>query len=553
MSTQQDPALEEMLAAIQAWFDAELARGSLDATVRRTTLQAGVFNDILLDYQPGRTSVDVDLGIGGDTPSSQRPVLTEPQVRGTIVPALAAAVRHRLDALGDSALIDYRFSFRAVIPTMQGRLQLTVCEYLNEAKRQDLLMRIHAYVDQKLTHGRHPTKELDTFFLTRHLLDPQLFPAMDVAWTIAQLRRIEELNKGRPRALDEHRSHIIQFGVKWVENHFLPQYYEVQKSVYRSNEYTLKPGAALEPSGAAVQGVDLLLYIAVMVLRYEPSFSKPTGRLFLELATQLGSRRAALMLKEGSGAYALEQRQLRTAQLMCSANDVFALVNIAILEEGAAAYGQALDLITRLLRLGFPKSYKIKLKSAARNFLPIKGLAKSDTQRFFANALAYPSLWPELEEYARAAIAEFEFYADTDGEKNCMPGSYACFGLALADPRHFPLTAYYMDHVDVEHQSVQDGFTAAFALHYGVSAESLPTLVACLRRCTDAVKLKLASAFEIESMLSLLWQQLQGLESHEVETVLHGIWGAHEKLAALVRKASGTRRELLQNLLMASS
>lgn len=184
-----------------------------------------------------------------------------------------------------------------------------------------------------------------------------------------------------------------------------------------------------------------------------------------------------------------------------------------------------------------------------KQYLPIKGLAKSDTHRFFANALEYPELRPLLEDYARVAIEEFEFYADTEGEKNCMPGSYATFGLGLADERYFPLVEYYMGEVDDEHQLVQDKFTVAFAETHGVTAGSIPALVTCLRRSTDSLKLKIQPELENEEKLELLVRSLQGLETYEVEHVLYPIWGKVEKLATLARKAEGRRKELLLELL----
>ena len=549
-------ALDEMLAATHDWFDRQLARTDLADIAARSTLQAGVFDDILLDYQPGRTSVDIDLRFGLDSSERVRPTLHEAEVREHIVPALAAAVQARLATLGDSPLLDYRFTFRAEIATAEGLLTLTIVDHLDTAKRARLLASIAGYIERELVHGTQPTSELDTFFLSRHLLDPGLFSAPDAGAIIAYFQRIEELNKSRPKALAQHRSHLIQRGVEWAENVFLPQYFTVQRSPYSGNLYTQKPGATLAPPDAGAGQAELLLFVAVMVLRHEPSYSKPVGRQFLELARLLGNRRAALMLSEGSGSYAPEASRVDTAQISLTANDVFALVSIVMREESAAAYEQALQALIRLLELGFPKSYKIKLKfklkSVQKQFLPIKGLARTDTHRFFANALAYPELHALLERYARTAIAEFEFYADVEDERSCMPGSYATFGLALHSPRHFPLLQHYMAQVDEEHQSVQDRFTAALVQHYGVTEQVLPTLFDCLLCCTDEVRLKAASAFEDELLLDRLAALCQDRPAWQVEKVLAAIWGTPDKLAVLARKAQGRRQHLLQSLLAAA-
>ena len=232
---------------------------------------------------------------------------------------------------------------------------------------------------------------------------------------------------------------------------------------------------------------------------------------------------------------------------------MFATISINIAREEEDAYAQALAFITHLLQNGFPKSYQIKLKSKVKEYLPLKGLARSDTHRFFANALAYASVRPQLEAYARAAIEEFEFYADTEGEKNCMPGSYATFGLGLLDVRYFPLVQHYMANVDEEHQSVQDQFTAAFAERHGVTGDSIAVLAACLRACTDNAKVRIQAELQEVEKLELFCQQLQGLEGYLVEHMLYPVWGKLEKLAALARKAEGRRKELLLGLLAAAS
>ena len=539
----QDVALQEILATVQAWFDEQAGREP-GKTVARTTLQIGVFNELLFDYHPGRSSLDVDLGFGQVPASTQAPCLTPAQAGDELLPALALAFRRAL-ASADPALLDYHFRLRATFPTTEGQREWLVLELLDEPKRQALLARINAYIDSKLRAASYDGKPLESFFLSRHLLDPRLFPDLDAAWTIAQFEQMQQLRPGRQAALAEHRGNLIRAGTSWAEDCFLPRYFEVRRSEYRANDYVIKPGAQ---DGASDAQIDLLLYVAVMILRHEPSYAKPAGLQFIRLATQLGSERAARMLTEGSGSFAQEAINLATDRVNCSANDVFATIHIAIKEEGAAAYAQALDFVTHLLENGFPKSCQIKLKSSVRNYLPAKGLARSDTHRFFANALAYVELHPRLARYARAAIAQYEFYADTEDEKNCMPGSYATFGLALADPQWFALLEHYMAAVDEEHQSVQDTFTAAFAARYGVSEASTAALVTCLRHCTDNVKLKIAPAFDDDALLELLHRQLQGLAAHEMEQVLRAIWGKPEKLAALARKAQGRRQELLGSL-----
>ncbi|WP_152395912.1 DUF6138 family protein [Paenibacillus guangzhouensis] len=554
MNSRQEEALEEMKAAIYEWFDEQEKRKDVEDAVKRTTLQIGIFNDMELDYRPGRTIVD-SSGFGGNDAgrkSMKASPFTREQVLHEVQPRLVDIVKERLNKLKTQVLIDYRFTLQGSFATTDGPVKLTVLDVVYEEKKQQLLERVASYIENKLEKGVYPTKPLETFFLTRHMLDPNLFPVPDVGRTIALFDRIQELNKERTQALREHRGDIIRALKHWAEDIFLPRYYDVTRSEYRTNEYTIKPDAVLTHVDEPNQPIDLLLYGAVMILRYEPNYSKDKGKTFLELAKQLGSGRAGRMLKEGSDSFAPEDVHLRDELVECKANDVFSTMTIVIRQEEAGAYERAIVFILSLLRKGFPKSYKIKLKSSMREALPIKGLAKSDTHRFFANALAYTELHPLLEEYAREAMEQFEWYEDTESEKSVMPGSYAVFGLGLTDERYFPLVEAYMALVDEEHQLMQDKFTTVFAETHGITERSVSALVACLRCSHDSLKLKIQPELENEDKLALLVQHVEDLPDYEAERVLYPIWGKTEKLAASARKAQEPRKELLLRLLKAA-
>ncbi|MGG4093576.1 DUF6138 family protein [Paenibacillus lautus] len=554
MNELQKEALEEMKTAIHKWFDEQENRTNVKEVVLRTTLQVGIFNFVMLDYRPGRTGVDSSKSMGSAAGKKSMKVspFTREQILHEVQPLLVEIVRERLDKLETSPLINYQFTFQGTFATTDGLVELTVLETVYEVKKRQLLERIQSYIEKKLEKGSYPTKPLETFFLARHLLDPYLFPEPEAAKTIALFDRIQELNKERAQALAEHRRDIIRALTGWAEDVFLPRYYDVTRSEYRTNEYVLKPDAVLENKDEPNQPIDLLLYGAVMIIRYEPNYSKSRGQTFLELAEQLGSGKASRMLKEGSDSFSHDEVNMRHELVECKANDVFSLFTITIRKEEAGAYERAISFILNLLRKGFPKSYKIKLKSSVREYLPIKGLAKSDTHRLFANALAYSELHPLLEEYAREAMVEFEWYEDTEDEKSVMPGSYAVFGLGLSSERYFPLVEAYMDLVDDEHQLVHDKFTAVFAETYGITERSIPTLIVCLLRSHDSLKLKIQPELESEDKLLLFVQQIETLSDDEAERVLYPIWGKLEKLAALARKAQESRKELLLRLLKAA-
>lgn len=553
MNEQQKEAIEEMKTAIYKWFDEQEERVERDGLGKRTPLQIGIFSFILLDYRPGRTTVDGSKAMGSASgkKSMKASPFTKEQILQEVQPLLADIIKERLDKLEASPLIDYRLTFQGRFATMDGPVELTVLELVYEEKKRRLLEQIQLYIENKLEKGSNATKRLETFFLSRHLLDPHLFPEIEAAKVIASFDRIQELNKGAVEALAEHRRDMIWALTQWVENEFLPQYCDITRNDYRADEYTIKPGAVLENKDEPSQPVDLLLYCAVMIIRFEPNYSKSKGQTFLQLAKQLGSDKAARMLKKGSDSFSNDEVHMRRELVECKANDVFSLFTIHIRKEAAAAYELSISFILSLLRKDFPKSYKIKLKSSSREYLPIKGLARSDTHRFFANALAYSELHPLLEEYTREAMVEFEWYEDGDDEKSVMPGSYAVFGLGLASERYFPLVEAYMNLVDDEHQLVHDKFTAVFAETYGITASSIPTLIACLLRSHDSLKLKLQTELESEDKLLLLVKQIEALSDDEAERVLYPIWGNTEKLASLARKAQQPRKELLLRLLKA--
>ncbi|GKV75197.1 hypothetical protein PEC106568_03710 [Pectobacterium carotovorum subsp. carotovorum] len=558
VSPQHDfPMRDESLAAINKWFDTQEQRAGLDEIISRTTLQAGIHDDVILDYAPGRTSISSEAKPDADglSPGSRKGALSVAQIQESIVPVLTQAIAQRIEKLADTALIDYRFCFRAVFPAIEGRLLVTLFTFTNEVKRQRLLESIHVYTDRYLTHGNTPTEPLQTFFLARHLLDVQLFPSQDIHWIMTQFEQIQRRNAGHAE-LSEHRRNIIGALKMWVEQQFLLRYCDVSQPehFFEPEIYTLKPGITLEQQDPqTLHPVELVLYAAIMILRYEPSYSKSRALEYLDIAKQLGYPRALSIMEEGSGAFEKAQSNLKNESVECVANDVFSTITVRIRQESAEAYEQALRFITRLLTLGFPKSYKIVLKSSMRQYLPIKGLAKSDTHRFFANALQYESNYPLLEDYARTAIEEFEWYADSEGEKCCMPGSYAVFGLGLTEAGYFPLVKDYMDSVDDEHQSVQDAFIRAFFDKHSATAQNVATLVACLSHATEGLKLDMLPALENDALFEQLVEEVRMREPAVIEHVLYLIWGNTKKLAALVKKSEAKRGALLTSLIQASA
>lgn len=540
--------LSEMKLEIDKWM-AYISDKNAEDIVKRTSLQIGIHDYALLEYDKGRVSMtddELDLSMPLDRRAPGEP-LTEELVREHIVPELSSYMQRKLDEMS-SALIDYQFTFNGKFRVREGDLNLSILTYTDETKKKQLRERIATYIANKLEAGTYPTKPLETFFLSRHILDEGLFPDADPAWIIAVFERVQQLNKGNQH-LAEHRAYLIKALRNWAEQRWLPRYFDNIGTQWQQ-EYKKKIDIHLENTE---QGpIELLIYAAILILKYEPSYSRSTGLAMLNCAKELGSERAKRLTKEGSGTFAKKDVCLRDEMVDCTANDVFAEVSIAIKQETGESYAHALRFLTRLFSLGFPKSYQIKLKSSVKQWLPIKGLAKSGTHRFFANALEYPDLYPFMEEYAKAAMEPFEWYADMEGEKNCMPGSYAVFGLGLKDKTYFPLVEEYMGKVDDEHQSVQNHFTVAFIERHGVHKETIPTLIKCMLHCTDSMKLKIQSDMEHDINVRLVLDQVRGLPYHQVEHIVYLIWGGTDKLKKIAAKAEGERAQWLTELAKAA-
>ena len=270
---------------------------------------------------------------------------------------------------------------------------------------------------------------------------------------------------------------LLYYSNQWKEVVFMPLYYNVKKEDW-SKEYTLKKD--LETKNVDQAKLNLFIQQALWRIKYkEYSWDVRFACEDLERAAkELGSEKAAMYLKKGTGNLPENIIHYKDNDTECDANDVFATITIKIKQESAAAYDKALDFIIALLKTDFPRSYEIKFSSkAAKQFLDIKGIAKSPTHRFFAQALQYEELHSKIAAYAEAAMREFEWYNDVEeGEKSCMPGSYAVFGLGLVGEEYFPLVSKYFELLDDEHQMVHKYFISALIDRYGVNENSLPLI-----------------------------------------------------------------------------
>ena len=340
-------------------------------------------------------------------------------------------------------------------------------------RKAELKERLDTYVQKVIYEATEKMKEKEVHTFFDKLFDFELTG-------YSEDKVVEILNKGITlidpkwkKTLKEYQWCLLYHTREWKEKVFMKLYYKGE-----DDDYSLKKG--ITPEKVDAHKLNLFVAQALWHIKYkEYSWDVEDACEDLERAAkELGSKKAAMYLKEGTGILPNELIHYKDSEVECDANDVFAEISVKIKQESATAYDKALDFIIALLNADFPASYYIKFSSKApKQFLDIKGIAKSPTHRFFAQALQYEELHPKLVAYAEAAMKEFQWYNDVEeGEKSCMPGSYAVFGLGLIGEEYFPLVTKYFSLLDDEHQMIHKYFVSALIDRYGVNEKSLPLI-----------------------------------------------------------------------------
>ena len=340
-------------------------------------------------------------------------------------------------------------------------------------RKAELKERLDTYVQKVIYEATEKMKEKELHSFFDKLFDFELTG-------YSEDKVVEILNKGITlidpkwkKTLKEYQWCLLYHTREWKEKVFMKLYYKGE-----DDDYSLKKG--ITPEKVDAHKLNLFVAQALWHIKYkEYSWDVEDACEDLERAAkELGSKKAAMYLKEGTGILPNELIHYKDSEVECDANDVFAEISVKIKQESAMAYDKALDFIIALLNADFPASYYIKFSSKApKQFLDIKGIAKSPTHRFFAQALQYEELRPKLVAYAEVAMKEFQWYNDVEeGEKSCMPGSYAVFGLGLIGEEYFPLVSQYFSLLDDEHQMVHKYFVSALIDRYGVNEKSLPLI-----------------------------------------------------------------------------
>ena len=340
-------------------------------------------------------------------------------------------------------------------------------------RKAELKERLDTYVQKVIYEATEKMKEKELHSFFDKLFDFELTG-------YSEDKVVEILNKGITlidpkwkKTLKEYQWCLLYHTREWKEKVFMKLYYKGE-----DDDYSLKKG--ITPEKVDAHKLNLFVAQALWHIKYkEYSWDVEDACEDLERAAkELGSKKAAMYLKEGTGILPNELIHYKDSEVECDANDVFAEISVKIKQESATAYDKALDFIIALLNADFPASYYVKFSSKApKQFLDIKGIAKSPTHRFFAQALQYEELRPKLVAYAEVAMKEFQWYNDVEeGEKSCMPGSYAVFGLGLIGEEYFPLVTKYFSLLDDEHQMIHKYFVSALIDRYGVNEKSLPLI-----------------------------------------------------------------------------
>ena len=398
-------------------------------------------------------------------------------VENTVIPAL----EEQLTQMFFNPDFYYRFEYKL---TLVFEFQFGLGRHFQKEltlehpeRKAELKERLDAYV-QKVIYdqtAKMKEKEIHSFFSKIFDFDLNQYTEDKVIKILE--KGITLIDPKWKKVTKEYLWCLLYYSNQWKEQVFVPLYYNVKGEDW-SKEYTLKKD--LEVKNADQTKLNLFIQQALWRIKYkEYSWDVRFACEDLERAAkELGSEKAAMYLKKGTGILPDNLIHYKDSEVECDANDVFATITIKIKQESAVAYDKALDFIIALLKTDFPRSYEIKFSSKApKLFLDIKGIAKSSTHRFFAQALQYEELHSKIAAYAEVAMREFEWYNDVEeGEKSCMPGSYAVFGLGLIGEEYFLLVSKYFELLDDEHQMVHKYFVSALIDRYGVNEKSLPLI-----------------------------------------------------------------------------
>ena len=431
-----------------------------------------------------------------------------------IVPEIKSKFEEIFFKYKDSFLFRYKFLLTLEFEGEEGLLKDRTYSkefYIeNNERKEELKAKMEAYIKEVIFEEKKAIKDTrECVVFIGNLFNFNLMGYTE-KYLIELLEKISQVMKSvKNRKLEKEIKHDILYHLgEWVDNIFLK----------------------LDTKTVTEEQIDLYIYKALFQIKYG-TYSYDTKFACDALKNAMNtyhSQKAKQYLEKGTGILSDELIYYKDENIECKANDVLATVDIKIKNEITKSYEKALDFIINLLNNGFPHSYAIKFSSKSeKEFLNIKGLAKSSTHRFFRRILDFPELYGKLESYAKVAMKEFEWYQDVEeGEKSLLPGSYAVFGLGLYDEKYFPLIEEYYSKLDNEHQLAHQYFIETLIDRYVVTEKSLAIIFkGFLSGQFDKVFKKLAKLMEDEENNKLLTKELENYDKYEKENILYSIWG----------------------------
>ncbi len=281
--------------------------------------------------------------------------------------------------------------------------------------------------------------------------------------------------------------HDITFTLtQWVEQRLCAPYFGNRGNDW-SPDWQLRDD--VDVSHLPESFFEFACYVAVGELKHGPSYASVSANRIFDWVTKLGSSLPARLKKHGTGQLPKELAAfLGTGEaegVTAKANDALATIKIAVKHENAASYAAVLGYLTRLLdTTDFPRSYALEFRGPTKQYLPVNKLPRKSVNQLFACAVGYPELWPAIAAYARAAMSEYDWYTNLEGENCAMPGTFAVFALGIAEAatggtEFTPLVLDYLGEVDGEHQSLHGHFLAGYIEAHGFDETGLAYLLAC--------------------------------------------------------------------------
>ena len=348
-------------------------------------------------------------------------------------------------------------------PEVLAEADLCIQDVLNGAAREN--------------HSAYPTvvrNHNGTPFLPNQLLERYLtglplkgFPYEEAVIFCDAMRRLVGWNEI---------SHVLR---KYIEKQVQSRYFEVGE---KENCFSAFPPCTvwpeLHPEDVDEDLLRFACYVAVCHTVYGASYDSLTTEHILGLVSQLRPDMVKQLKSGGSGKLPKDIQKRKTKRLTASANDAFATIRITARDSTEECYAEILDYLCVVLEQPeFPRSYSIEFRGPEKIYLPIPGLPRKGVHQLFACAVRYPRLHVRMENYARLAMREDEWYQNLSDEACAMPGAFAVFALGLDGPKWWRLVCDYLDRCDDEHSSLQERFIHALFKQYGFTAQSLPVLV----------------------------------------------------------------------------